>query len=236
MLALAFYFLFLCLLRTATTADWFNFTVAVWITLAYYLTPSEFDGEPIRDNDPVYMVWNPGAIAWAQSWVQFYVAYLMVDTATQLNVIAHEFALHHAVALLAYAANCDSVFGAMVLFNVFVIEPSTVLVNLRFAMRSQPRKFSRATKDLVDCIAVPVYLWLRCFVFPYRLYRCFFEVLPQLDTALQPSGVSLYVGVFAISISLLLNFYWSALILKRVPAKLGLVTANTQKYYASNAK
>ena len=218
MLELATYYLFLCYVRSSLPPTCFSLVVALWISGAYLFASNTYDGEPIRDNDPVNMVWNPGAVAWARSWSLFYTAYLLVDTASQLRTIPTVFLAHHVMALLAYASNVDTAFGAMVLYNVFVMEPSTVLVNLRFALKESncDARILRA----VDCVTVPVYLWLRCWAFPYRMYRCFYVVLPVLEPELRTSPKGLLLGRMTIFVSIVLNFYWSALILQKVPAML----------------
>jgi hypothetical protein len=110
-----------------------------------------------------------------------------------------------------------------------------VLVNLRFALRGSPQPVPKVWITAVECVGLPVYVWLRCVAFPYRVYRCFSEVLPQLSDDLWPSTLGLYIGVAAISISYLLNLYWSALILRKVPPKMRPLLAQAQKYFCAHS-
>ena len=223
MLALTLNFLFLCLLRQQATKEWFNVFVAFWLSAAYMYTPCVYDGEPLIDDDPVNMVFNKGAVEWARGWILFYIAYLMVDTCSELNTITTEFAVHHAVAVVAYAANCNTPFGAAILYNIFLLEPSSVLVNLRFAIRSDHYVYPQMLKTAIDVLGSPVYLYLRCVEFPHRVYRFFFEVLPTLEHDLRPTPIGLLLGQVSLAVSFLLNFYWSWQILRKMTTKLGLL-------------
>ena len=213
-LELCVLFLSLCYAQTLMPNTWFCSFVAFTLSVAYALAP--------HSGDMVYLGASPDAMVWASGWVSFYIAYLFVDTCYEMSRHNAIIVFHHIVALIGFSANAESVWGTTTLFNVFLIELSGMMANLRQIMRSDfPKAYTGWPGAAFDGVFGLVYITSRAFVFPYRMYRCFTELRLALPADQLGTDLEFYLACVSLVSSLALNVYWSFLILKKMAGKLG---------------
>ena len=187
------------LLSRAVPGSSFNLIVCTILSWAYWYTPVD---------DMTQIMHNDDALLWSGYAALLYIAYLMVDI---VKAADDDVLLHHTVALLAFSSNLWSAWGRTVLMNIFILEFSTVLLCIRCIVREPPRKPAWIRKA-VDAAFIPVYLVLRGYMFPMRMYALFFESLPSMPPELAPARFDLLIGSCALIISIVLNYYWCYLI------------------------
>ena len=191
----------------------FSAFVAFSLSLAYFLVPYDGDMFDLADSSE--------ALSWAESWVRYYIAYLFVDLCHELSQKNLIIVIHHVIALVGFCANAESLWGTVTLFSVFLLEPSGMLANIRQILRSDGgANIYKGGSAAFDASFATIYIATRCFVFPYRMYRCFTELrqtLPESDLGSQSEVI---LGYLTLSASIALNLYWSCIIIKKVADKL----------------
>ena len=213
-LELCLCFLSLAYLNALLPNALFSAFVAFSLSLAYFLVP--------HDGDMLALADSSEALSWAQSWVRYYIAYLFVDLCHELSQKNLIIVIHHVIALVGFCANAESLWGTVTLFSVFLLEPSGMLANIRQILRSDggANIYKGWFATAFDALFAIVYIASRCFVFPYRMYRCFTELrqtLPESDLGSQSEVI---VGYLTLGASIALNLYWSHIIVRKVADKL----------------
>lgn len=206
-------FLSLAYLNALLPNALFSAFVAFSLSLAYFLVPFEGDMLALAD--------SPEAVSWAECWVRYYIAYLFVDLCHELSKANFIIVMHHVIALVGFCANAESLWGTVTLFSVFLLEPSGMLANIRQILRTEGASiYKGGFATAFDALFAIVYIATRCFLFPYRMYRCFTELRQSLPESELGSQLEVILGFLTLFASIALNLHWSCIIIKKVADKL----------------